>query len=112
MPKLLNLTAVLWVVLVSLMTEAALGRPLNYPVVQSLDRETPFCYMQTPDGKTLDLSNICGFGSPSVCSDTNNKPELAALLKDFCKKNSRCELTSTCNEIPQTFDRPNTGSPL
>lgn len=112
MPKFLNLTVILSAVLVSLMAEAALGRPLNYPVVQSLDKSTPFCYMQTSDGKTLDLSNICGFGSPSVCSDTTNKPELAALLKDFCKKNLRCELTSTCNEIPQTFDRPNTGPPL
>lgn len=112
MRKLPKLTPALSAVLVSFMAETAFGSPLNYPVLQNLDTDTPFCYMQTPDGKTLDLRKICGFASPDVCFDAINKPELAAILKDFCKKNERCSLTSTCNEIPQTFNRPNTNSPL
>jgi hypothetical protein len=112
MPKFPNLTAVLPAVLVFLIAEASLGNPLNYPVVQNPNNYTPFCYMLSTDGKMLDLSNICGFGKPDVCSDTSNKPELAALIKDFCSKNSRCSLTSTCHEIPQTFFRPSPGEPL
>lgn len=114
MPKLSYLTAVLSTALVSLMAEAAFSRPLTYPVVQNSDT-APLCYMQTSDGRTLDLTEMCGFISPEVCSDPNNKPELAALIKEFCKKNEKCRLTSTCNDIPQTLNRPiNTppGEPL
>jgi hypothetical protein len=112
MPKLLYRSATLTTVLISLTAQTAFSLPLNYPVVQNSDSNTPFCYMKTTDGRTLDLRNICGFASPAVCSDTNAKPELATLLKDFCKKNQRCQITATCNEIPQALPRPTTGDPL
>jgi hypothetical protein len=73
-------------VLISGTTKAAFSSPLNYPIVQSLDNYTPFCYIQTDEGKTLDLSHLCGFASPDICFDVTNKPALAVILKDFCKK--------------------------
>jgi hypothetical protein len=112
MPKLSYQSVTLTTVFIFLIAQTAFGLPLNYPVVQNSDSNTPFCYMKTQDGRTLDLSNICGFASPAVCSDANAKPELATLLKDFCKKNQRCQITSTCNEMPQALQRPTTGDPL
>jgi hypothetical protein len=55
---------------------------------------------------------MCGFISPAICREGSNKPELAAMLKDFCKKYKKCLLTSSCNKIRQTLNRPlNTGEP-
>ena len=92
-------------------TQIAFSFPINYPVVQNSDSNTPFCYMKTADGRILDLRNICGFASPAACSDTNIKPEIAILLKDFCKRNQRCQITSTCNTFPQTVERSTTDEP-
>lgn len=112
MPKLPNLIAALSAALISFMADSAFSSPLKYPVIQNPDSYIPFCYIQTAEGQTLDLSNMCGFASPNVCFDATNKSDLATILKEFCKKNERCSLTSTCREIPQTFNRPNTDSPL
>ncbi len=32
---------------------------LQYPLVRSLNTENPFCYMQTGDGRTFNLSSLC-----------------------------------------------------
>lgn len=97
--------------LIAFTAQTAFALPNNYPVVHNLDRNTPFCYMKTADGRTLDLRNICGFASPAVCSDPNIKPEIAILLKDFCKQNQRCQITSTCNKLPATLEPSTTGEP-
>jgi hypothetical protein len=112
MPKVYQVMVALSVVLISGTTKAAFSSPLNYPIVQSLDNYTPFCYIQTDEGKTLDLSHLCGFASPDICFDVTNKPALAVILKDFCKKHERCSLTCICHDIPQTLNRPHTDSPL
>jgi hypothetical protein len=85
------LNGILSTLFVALTTQTAFALPLS-PVVQNSDSNTPFCYMKTADGRILDLKNICGFVSPAACSETNIKPEIAILLRDFCKQNQRCQI--------------------
>ena len=56
--------AVLSAASILFITPSALTHPLTiasnkYPVVQTSDPNTPVCYMQTTDGSTLNLSNLC-----------------------------------------------------
>lgn len=104
------LNGIISTLFVTLTTQTAFALPLN-SVVQNSDSNTPFCYMKTTDGRILDLRNICGFASPVACSDTNIKPEIAILLKDFCKQNQRCQITSTCNAFPQNLERSTSDEP-
>ena len=67
--------------------------------------------MKAADGRILDLRNICGFASPAACLDTNIKPEIALLIKDFCKQNQRCQITSTCNVVHQNLERSTSDEP-
>jgi hypothetical protein len=82
--------------------------------VQSVNTqvEIPICYMQTSDGRTIDLSKSCGFIKPSICLDSLGTPERNAVLLDFCKKNNRCELNGTCNQMPKSINAPPPGTPL
>jgi len=111
MPKLFYQSSTLTTVFICFTTQIAFSFPINYPVVPNSDSNTLFCYMKTADGRTLDLKKLCGFVSPAVCYDTNIKPEIAVLLKDFCKQNQRCQITSTCNASPQTVERSTTDEP-
>ncbi len=104
------LNGIISTLFVALTTQTAFALPLN-PVVQNLDSNNPFCYMKTTDGRVLDLRNICGFASPAACSDPNIKPEIAILIKDFCKQNQRCLITSTCNIVPPTSEPLTTDEP-
>ena len=64
MLKCLNPTRTLSTALTLLVTDIAFSQPLRassqYPVVLNSDINKPVCYMQTPDGGTLDLSSLCG----------------------------------------------------
>ncbi|HEY9666670.1 MAG TPA: hypothetical protein V6C91_07685, partial [Coleofasciculaceae cyanobacterium] len=63
MLKLIKLSAALSaaMVIVSL-PEAVFSRPLSqssgYPVVRNSNTGSPFCYMETPRGVTLNLENL------------------------------------------------------
>jgi hypothetical protein len=73
MLKCLNPTRTLSTALTLLVTDIAFSQPLRassqYPVVLNSDINKPVCYMQTPDGGTLDLSSLCG-KAPSVPAPT------------------------------------------
>lgn len=62
--KSLSLTTGLLVGFILLLPKAAFAGllPENAPQARtsSLDTNAPFCYMQTADGATLDLTKICG----------------------------------------------------
>jgi hypothetical protein len=64
MLKSLHLTAILWATSILFITETALTRPLTvgskFPAETSSDTDKPVCYMQTPNGRTLNLSSLCG----------------------------------------------------
>ncbi len=104
------LNGIISTLFVALTTQTAFALPLN-PVVQNSDSNSPFCYMKTTDGRILDLRKLCGFASPAACSDPNIKPEIAIRLKDFCKQNQRCQITSTCNLVPPALEPLTTGEP-
>jgi hypothetical protein len=59
-----HLIAVLIATSILFVAETAFSHPLTigdeYPVVSSPDTDKPVCYMQTVDGRTLDLSSLCG----------------------------------------------------
>jgi hypothetical protein len=64
MLKYFHLIAALSAASIPFIAETAFSRPLTassrYPVVPSSDSGELFCYMQTADGRTLDLSRLCG----------------------------------------------------
>lgn len=63
MLKYFYLIAVLSATSILFIAEAAKSRPLTasfkYPIVPSSDTGKLFCYMQTADSMTLDLSSLC-----------------------------------------------------
>lgn len=62
------LAAALSVALTPLLTKVAFSRPLSprsqYPEVQNSRVDLPICYIQTADGRTVDLQRLCGKTSP------------------------------------------------
>lgn len=56
-------TALLSISLISLLPEVAFSRPLlmgnPYPVVPNSNSDVLVCYLQTEDGKILDLRELC-----------------------------------------------------
>lgn len=70
----------------------------------SLKTSPPLCFIQTSSNKVLDLSSICGFRSPEICSIAAAEPsDKLSVTSEFCKKNQRCELTGTCDQQPPTL---------
>lgn len=57
MPKFFCLTAALSTALTAFIAEATLSS--EYSLAPNSNVNTPVCYMQTEDGRTLDLSNLC-----------------------------------------------------
>ena len=70
-------TTALSVVVTPLTTKVALGSPVSldfqYPQVQSFD-DAPVCFMQTSDGRILNLQALCGKQSAST-SPPESSPE-------------------------------------
>jgi hypothetical protein len=64
MLKSFHLTAVLWAASILFITETALTGPLTvgskFPAETSSDTDKPVCYMQIANGRTLNLSSLCG----------------------------------------------------
>ena len=62
-----SVVVTLFIVLTPLTTEIAFSRPIfpssQYPEVQS-EINLPICYIQTADGRTLNLQKLCGKVSP------------------------------------------------
>jgi|GEM_PF-3602576 len=78
----------------------------NLKGAAKLEMDVPLCYMRTSDGTLLDLSKTCGFIKPTICADSLGTPERDAVLSEFCVKNEKCALTSTCNAIPRSINAP------
>ena len=101
MLKLFRLTGVFCAVLMPLIAETAFDRPIalgsQYPVVPSSDRDELVCYMQTADGRVLNLHSLCKPVrsvvpiKPVVCPEFSD-PQLRGLL---CDNNQEC-LANLC----------------
>jgi hypothetical protein len=81
MLKTLYQLAALSVALIQFTPEIALSHPQQpnnsyYPIVFQPDASLPVCYMQTTDGITLDLSNMCKKTTrkPDVYSENSPPP--------------------------------------
>ena len=61
----------------------------------------PLCFIQTKEGRIVDLSHLCGYQSPEVCQlvGDDNSPK-SDLLRDFCQKRQKCQLDNSCNDQP------------
>jgi len=44
----------------SISVSTGLTYPLRYPDIPKLGNSTPVCYMETANGKIIDLSDMCG----------------------------------------------------
>jgi hypothetical protein len=81
MLKTLYQLAALSVSLIQFTTEIGLSNPqqpinFHHPIVSQADASLPVCYMQTTDGITLDLSNMCKKTTqkPDVYSENGSPP--------------------------------------
>jgi hypothetical protein len=79
MLKLFCLTTTIFAVLIPLSSKMALSRPLlsnsQLSVEERSERGKPVCYMQTAEGRTLDLTSTCrknpAISTPKLGNPTN-----------------------------------------
>ncbi|MEW5857142.1 MAG: FxLYD domain-containing protein [Cyanobacteriota bacterium] len=75
MLKSKHLTVALATASILFVAPSAFSRPLmiasdKYPIMPSSDTDKPVCYMQTPDGRTMNLSRLCE-------KKPSNRPQIA-----------------------------------
>jgi len=85
MLKFFRSTAALSTALTLFIAEATLSR--EYSIAPNSNVDTPICYMQTEDGRTIDFSHLCG--NPARNTGANSV-SLRRLLKT--KQCTRCNL--------------------
>lgn len=88
MLRLLCLATTLAVVITPIVTKVAFSRPISassqYPEVPFNNVDVPLCYIQTTDGKILDLQKLCG-NSPT---NTINKSPSSRVPKAKFRRGS------------------------
>lgn len=89
MLQLLCLAAILSVAFTPIVTKVAFSRPISassqYPEVPKFNNvDLPLCYIQTSDGKILDLQKLCG-NSPT---NTINKSPSSRVPKAKFRRGS------------------------
>ncbi len=101
-------TAILTTLAISVVSDPNLNsaRAGNIKIPTQTADTSFLCYIKTEDGRTVDLTKMCGYISPAVCSTVNNDPAKAALVADFCKKHERCRLTNSCDQQPMPMFAP------
>jgi hypothetical protein len=74
MLKALGLAIAFSTVIITGLPKRAFGDSPNfaYPVVSAIDDGNLFCFMQTSDGRTLNLSRICGTTTTSQSSGSSS----------------------------------------
>ncbi|OCR01224.1 hypothetical protein BCD67_17475 [Oscillatoriales cyanobacterium USR001] len=81
--KTLHLPQILSSLLLSFASSIALINPLfaNNIAIENSEIDLPLCYMQTPDGKTINLVNMCGSQNnsttPKICTPNSNDAKLS-----------------------------------
>ncbi|HEY9747529.1 MAG TPA: hypothetical protein V6C63_02420 [Allocoleopsis sp.] len=116
MNKLPCLTLTLWLGAIALIPTPSYSQPRSSiePVSSKLQVTTdvPICYLQTSDGRIVDLSQTCGFVRPSLCRVSGTDPARMAALTSFCQQNQQCLLTETCDQAPQPQSPANSSGPV
>jgi hypothetical protein len=81
--KLLHFTKVLTSLLISLASSIAFTTPLlaDTPTVENSEIDVPLCYMQTADGRRLNLVNMCGQetkpSTPQACNANSDNAKVS-----------------------------------
>lgn len=105
MNKFYFLTLTVWLGAIALVPTASYSQTRSSvePASSKLQvkRDVPICYLQTPDGRLVDLSQTCGFVQPGICGLSSSDPTRASALASFCQQNQQCLLTETCDQTPQ-----------
>lgn len=115
-PLLLFLTAILTTVTLSqFQLEDMSAMPLK--------TSEPLCFFQTKTGIVVDLTPMCGYRSPTICtigvyseyvgveSQAEEESAKSNILTSFCKRNEKCVLTDTCDRTPDPKYIPNVDKP-
>jgi hypothetical protein len=103
MLKALGLAIACSTVLMAALPKLALGEPPNfaYPVVRNTDDSTLFCFMQTSDGRMLNLGRICGTSTNTATSTTSaGTPVIGTLSSSGSVGNSGGLQNTSTSETP------------
>jgi hypothetical protein len=88
MLKLFGLATTIFAVLIPVSSKMALSRPLPSNSQPSVEERSeprkPVCYMQTADGRTLDLSSTCRKNPASSTPKPGNPTNQSCRTKDEC----------------------------
>lgn len=110
MYKSLLRIAVLSAALIPLMAQSALSFPQTegsyYSSVQKKETDKPVCYVQTIDGRTLDLSNIC-----QRDESKNRQLQQSQLTSQPCSYSDACTNSFDSSQQPPPAVYIPTGSP-
>jgi uncharacterized protein YjbI with pentapeptide repeats len=84
MARVLCLSAILLGAWMQLSSDVAASNPLSvgskYQILVSSETDTPACYIQTEDGKILDLRNLCGQPTRNTTKTTAQTADIKRLL--------------------------------
>lgn len=75
--------------LLSLLSNISLSAPLlANNITPESELDVPLCYMQTPDGKTVNLVNLCGQSdsnstTPKVCNANSNNAKVVIANSNY-----------------------------
>ena len=81
--KLLPLTKFISSLLILVSSSLAFSKPLlaDTPAVENSEIDVPLCYMQTTDGRTLNLVNMCGQetapSTPKACTASSDNAKIS-----------------------------------
>ena len=110
MYKSLLRLAVLPTALIPLMAQSALSFPQTegsyYSSVPTKETDKPICYLQTIDGRTLDLSNMC---RPD--DSKNRQRQQSQLTGQSCSYSDACTNSYDSSQQPPPAVYIPTGSP-
>jgi hypothetical protein len=107
MLKFLRLTAILSSVLILSIAETAFSSSITagsqYPGIPNSDRDNLFCYMQTEDGRILNLNNLCGKQVKELVLScpTITDLQVRARIAQMCGNDDRCLASAGCRQLPR-----------
>lgn len=117
MLRTLCLTVALSTPLIFIIPKSAVSEPfsrtLPQPTVSHEDIDAPACYMQTPEGTTVNLSSLCGkkIVQPTIPCPEITDPERKAFFAQSCGNDASCLANLGCQQPPLPTYPSSNGSP-
>ncbi len=107
MLKFFHLTAIVSSVLILSIAETAFSSSITagsqYPGGSNSDRDNLLCYMQTEDGRILNLNNLCGKQVKELVLScpTITDLQVRARIAQMCGNDDRCLASAGCRQLPR-----------